>query len=85
MAVAIGRIPTQPALLRDPEVQKKYPAAPVAIEQMKYPMGMAILAAQQAEINTAVANELVAVLRGQKGVERALEDAEKATLRILKG
>jgi multiple sugar transport system substrate-binding protein len=85
MAVAIGRIPTQPALLRDPEVQKKYPAAPLAIDQMKYPMGMAIVVAQQAEINTAVANELVAVLRGQKGVERALEDAEKATVRILKG
>lgn len=85
MAVAIGRIPTQPALLRDPEVQRRYPAAPVAIEQMRYPMGMAILVPQQAEINTAVANEFVAVLRGRKGVERGLEDAEKATLRILRG
>ncbi len=85
MAVAIGRIPTLPALLGDPDVQKKYPAAPVAVEQMKYPMGMAILVTQQAEVNTAVANELVAVLRGQKGVERALEDAEKATMRILRG
>jgi multiple sugar transport system substrate-binding protein len=85
MAVAIGRIPTQPALLRDPDVQRRYPAAPVALEQMRYPMGMAIVVPQQAEINTAVANELVAVLRGQKGVERGLEDAEKATIRILRG
>jgi multiple sugar transport system substrate-binding protein len=84
MALAIGRVPTQPALLRDPEVQKRYPAAVVAVEQMRYPMGMAILVPQQAEINTAVANEFVAVLRGQKGIQRALEDAEKATLAILK-
>lgn len=85
MALAIGRIPTYPALLRDPDVQKRYPAAALAAEQMKYPMGMPVVVPQQAEINTVIANELVAALRGKKPVERALEDAEKATLRILKG
>lgn len=83
MALAIGRIPTIPALLNDAEVQKKYAAAALAAEQMKYPAGMAIVVPQQAEINTAVANELVSALRGQKAVEAALSDAEKATLKIL--
>jgi multiple sugar transport system substrate-binding protein len=83
MALAIGRIPTLPALLNDPEVQKKYSAAAIAGEQMKYPSGMAIVVPQQAEINTAVANELTAALRGQKPVQTALSDAEKATLKIL--
>lgn len=83
MALAIGRIPTLPSLLNDPEVQKKYSAAAIAAEQMKYPAGMAIVVPQQAEINTAVGNELAAALRGQKPVEQALADAEKATLKIL--
>lgn len=83
MALAIGRIPTHPALLQDPEVQKKYPAAAAAAEQLKYPVGMPVVVAQQAEINTAVANELVAALRGQREAEQALANAEKATLKIL--
>jgi multiple sugar transport system substrate-binding protein len=85
MALAIGRIPTYPALLRDPDVQRRYPAAALAAEQMKYPMGMPVVVPQQAEVNTVIANELVAALRGKKPVERALEDAERATLRVLKG
>lgn len=83
MALAIGRIPTLPALLSDPEVLKKYSAAAIAGEQMKYPAGMAIVVPQQAEINTAVANELSAALRGTKAPAQALADAEKATLKIL--
>ncbi len=83
MALAIGRIPTMPALLSDPEVLKKYSAAAIAGEQMKYPAGMAIVVPKQAEINTAVANELLAALRGTKAPAQALDDAEKATLKIL--
>ncbi|MCL4458301.1 MAG: sugar ABC transporter substrate-binding protein [Chloroflexi bacterium] len=83
MAIGIGRIPTIPDLLKDPEVQAKYPAALMAAEQMKYPMGMAVTVPQQSEINTAVANEIVAALRLQKSPKEALADAEKATLKIL--
>ncbi len=83
MALAIGRIPTIPALLDDPEVQKGYPAATVAKEQMKYPMGMSIVVPEQAELNKALANELVAALQGQKQVKQALADAEAAALTIL--
>jgi multiple sugar transport system substrate-binding protein len=79
----IGRIPTRPAVLADPDVMKLSPAIAVMSEQMKYPSGMAIVVPQQAEINTAVGNELVAALRGQKTAELALADAEKATLKIL--
>ncbi len=83
MHLALGRIPTIPSLMQDPEILKAYPVASIVAEQMKYPMGMAVVVPQQAEVNRALANELVAALRGQKEAAKALADAETAVKKIV--
>ena len=85
MALANGLIPTNLETLSDADLAEQHPAVAVAREQMKYPMGQAIVVPQVWEIYTAAGNELVAALRGEKGVEAALADAEAATLAILDG
>ena len=83
MAIANGLIPTNLETLADKDLAEKHPAVAVAAEQMKYPMGQAIVVPQAYEIYTAAGNELVAALRGEKDIESALADAEAATLAIL--
>ena len=85
MALANGLIPTNLETLADADLAEQHPAVAVAGEQMKYPMGQAIVVPQAYEIYTAAGNELVAALRGEKDVEAALADAEAATLAILEG
>jgi multiple sugar transport system substrate-binding protein len=81
--LSTGVIPTQVSVLDDAEVRQKNPAIAAAAEQMKYPMGMAIVSPKQAELNTVIGNEIIAALQGTKVPEQALTDAESAALRVI--
>jgi ABC-type glycerol-3-phosphate transport system substrate-binding protein len=82
MALVLGRIPTRPAILNDQEVQAKYPNFDIVADQVQYPMGMSVAVPQSSEVNDALSKELVSAIRGDKSVDDALADGEKAVNQI---
>lgn len=81
MALTISSIPAVTKALVDPEVQSKYPHFKFVEEQMQYPFGM-IMHPNSAEVNAAIARNVILALNGVETPQAALDKAYQEVLDI---
>lgn len=81
MALTLSSIPAVTAALVDPEVQAKFPHFKFVEEQMTYPFGM-IRHPNSAEVNAAIARNVILALNGKETPQAALDKAYQEVLAI---
>lgn len=81
MALTISSIPAVTEALDDPEVQAQYPHFQYIGEQMEYPFGM-IKHPNSAEVNAAIARNVILALHGDVTPQEALDQAYQEVMAI---
>ncbi|TBL81799.1 ABC transporter substrate-binding protein [Paenibacillus thalictri] len=79
MSLANGKIPSDDAVVKDAELQTKYPNYALLPEQMQYPFGL-FRHEQATKITDELSRSLLAALLGKVTPEQALSEAEQKIL-----
>lgn len=82
-AIETGWLPIRLSALKDPEVGKKMPIAPVLLQQSTFPYDSFITPDYDA-VTTALGTEILLALRGRKSAAEAIADAADAVTAIVK-
>ena len=82
-AIETGWLPIRLSALKDPEVGKKMPIAPVLLQQSTFPYD-SFITPDYDVVTTALGTEILLALRGRKSAAEAIADAADAVTAIVK-
>ncbi|WP_028547991.1 ABC transporter substrate-binding protein [Paenibacillus sp. UNC451MF] len=82
MSLANGKIPSDSEVVKDAELQAKYPQYSLLPEQMQYPFGL-FRHEQATKITDELSRNILAAVMGKVTPEQALKDAEQKILAMI--